>query len=96
VVRAHSIAIIAEFEKLFNLKLAAKTLTQKKSIDYFSDNTFPSAIRQSKHDNIGIGRLRKDTCWDNAISMWVVGDQILKGTALNAIQIMECMESLNL
>ncbi|MDR2603120.1 MAG: hypothetical protein LBC11_00975 [Puniceicoccales bacterium] len=49
-------------------------------------------MKQACKNNIAIGRLRKDTFLKNAATMWVVGDQIRKGAALNAIQIMEYLE----
>jgi len=42
-------------------------------------------------DNCAVGRLRKDCALDNGLAFWVVGDQLLKGAALNAVQIAECL-----
>ena len=48
-----------------------------------------------RHDpskvNCGVGRIRKDTAFDNGLSLWVSGDQLWKGAALNAVQIAELL-----
>ena len=43
----------------------------------------------AEQDNCAVGRIRKDCAMKNGLSFWVVGDQILKGAALNAVQIAE-------
>ena len=43
----------------------------------------------TEQDNCAVGRIRKDCAMKNGLSFWVVGDQILKGAALNAVQIAE-------
>jgi aspartate-semialdehyde dehydrogenase len=96
ILRAHSISIIAHFEKPFDLDLAEQILSANKNIDYFPSNSFPTPLKQTGKNNIGVGRLRKDTFLENAATMWIVGDQIRKGAALNAIQIMEYLETLKI
>ncbi|MDR1527971.1 MAG: aspartate-semialdehyde dehydrogenase [Puniceicoccales bacterium] len=91
ILRAHSMSIIAKFRNPFDLNEAERVLSTDEHIDYFP-NAFPTPLKQACKNNVGIGRLRKDTFLKNAATMWVVGDQIRKGAALNAIQIMECLE----
>ncbi|MDR2628835.1 MAG: aspartate-semialdehyde dehydrogenase [Puniceicoccales bacterium] len=88
ILRAHSMSIIARFKKPFDLGEAERALSTDEHIDYFP-SSFPTPLRQACKNNVAIGRLRKDTFLKNAAAMWVVGDQIRKGAALNAIQIME-------
>ncbi|MDR1595370.1 MAG: aspartate-semialdehyde dehydrogenase [Puniceicoccales bacterium] len=90
--RAHSISVIAEFERSFDLCVAQRILRENEHVDYFPGTSFPSAIERTKKDRVGVGRLRVDTFFDNGATMWVVGDQIRKGAALNALQIMELLE----
>ncbi|MDR1413583.1 MAG: aspartate-semialdehyde dehydrogenase [Puniceicoccales bacterium] len=94
--RVHSIAAIAEFDKPFEIHLGEQVLRENSSIDYFTSNEFPSPTRQENMDNVAVGRLRVDTFLDNGASMWIVGDQVRKGAALNAIQIMEHLEQLKI
>jgi aspartate-semialdehyde dehydrogenase len=91
--RAHSIAVIAEFERPFDLRTAQQVLDDDGNVDYFPGDTFPSPMERSMKDRVAVGRLRVDTFSDNGASMWIVGDQIRKGAALNALQIMEFLES---
>ncbi|MDR2779254.1 MAG: aspartate-semialdehyde dehydrogenase [Puniceicoccales bacterium] len=91
ILRAHSMSIIARFKKSFDLGEAERILSTNESVDYFS-NTFPTPLKQTGKNHIGIGRLRKDTFLKNAATMWIVGDQVRKGAALNAVQIMEYLE----
>ncbi|MDR0693410.1 MAG: aspartate-semialdehyde dehydrogenase [Puniceicoccales bacterium] len=91
ILRAHSMSIIARFRNPFDLDEAERVLATNEHIDYFP-GAFPTPLKQACKNNIGIGRLRKDTFLKNAATMWVVGDQIRKGAALNAIQIMEHLE----
>ncbi len=48
-------------------------------------------IHYAGKENCGIGRLRIDSLFDNGLAFWIVGDQLWKGAALNAIQIAEAL-----
>jgi aspartate-semialdehyde dehydrogenase len=50
-------------------------------------NHFPMPIEASGRDEVLVGRIRQDISNDNAVDLFVCGDQILKGAALNALQI---------
>lgn len=57
--------------------------------DDFKNAVYPTALDSSGRDDVYVGRIREDISVENGISMWVVGDQLRKGAALNAIQIAE-------
>ncbi|MDR2432784.1 MAG: aspartate-semialdehyde dehydrogenase [Puniceicoccales bacterium] len=84
ILRAHSMSIIAKFRSPLDRGEAEQILSSNKHIDYFP-NAFPTPLKQACKNNVGIGRLRKDTFLKNAATMWVVGDQIRQGVTLNAI-----------
>jgi aspartate-semialdehyde dehydrogenase len=52
---------------------------------------YPLALDVAGKDNCAVGRIRKDCAFDNGLSFWVAGDQLLKGAALNAVQIAELL-----
>jgi len=94
VYRAHSISINAEFEQSVNLPDAKKSLQGSEGIDYIDEpdkNNYPMPIYCSEKENCQIGRLRVDHAFSNGLALWVVGDQLWKGAALNAIQIAESL-----
>ena len=92
VYRAHSIAVNAEFTKPVTVANARRAIMKAPGIDLLDDakkNIYPLALDMAKKDNCAVGRIRKDCAMKNGLSFWVVGDQILKGAALNAVQIAE-------
>ncbi len=94
VYRAHSIAISAEFERPVNVGLARKALAAAPGLDVVDDpraGDYPLPLAVSGRDNCAVGRLRRDCALDNGLCFWVSGDQLLKGAALNAVQIAEAL-----
>jgi aspartate-semialdehyde dehydrogenase len=94
VYRAHSVAVTAEFEKPVSVEAARAVLSTAPGLDIVDDpstNTYPLPLHVAERDNCQVGRLRLDCALDNALSFWVVGDQLLKGAALNAVQIAELL-----
>ena len=92
VYRAHSIAVSAEFEKPVSLELAREAIGAAPGIDLNDDvaaNGYPLPLELAGRDNCQVGRIRKDCAMENGLSFWVAGDQLLKGAALNAVQIAE-------
>ena len=92
VFRAHSIAVSAEFEKDVSVLEAKKAIESAPGIDLIDDVLnckYPLPIDVAGLDNCKAGRIRKDCTLSNGLSFWVVGDQLLKGAALNAVQIAE-------
>jgi len=94
VYRAHSVAVSAEFEKSVSLDRAREVLSKAPGLDVVDDpvgNLYPLPLHCAEKDNCEVGRLRYDCALDNGIAFWVSGDQLLKGAALNAIQIAEAL-----
>ncbi|HEX8311101.1 MAG TPA: aspartate-semialdehyde dehydrogenase [Chthoniobacteraceae bacterium] len=92
VYRAHSVAISAEFERPVSLDEARKALANAPGLDILDDpmsNLYPLPLNCAEKDNCEVGRLRYDCALDNGLALWVAGDQLLKGAALNAVQIAE-------
>jgi aspartate-semialdehyde dehydrogenase len=92
VYRAHSVAVSAEFEKPVTVEAAREVLRQAPGLDVVDEpgnKVYPLPLRVAGKDHCEVGRLRKDCALDNGLCFWVVGDQLLKGAALNAVQIAE-------
>ena len=92
VYRAHSIAVSAEFDRPVSVSDANNAIKSAPGIDLNDDaanNIYPLPSDLAGKDNCQVGRIRKDCSFDNGLSFWVVGDQLLKGAALNAVQIAE-------
>ena len=88
----HSISIYAKFQKEFNTEKARKALQEHDGIillDEPKNNIYPMPIIAKNRDEVFVGRIRKDLFSKNAMSMFVVADNIRKGAASNAIEIME-------
>jgi len=92
VYRAHSVAVSAEFEKPVSVAAAREVLRQAPGLDVVDDPAkceYPLPLYQAEKYNCAVGRLRRDCALDNGLCFWVSGDQLLKGAALNAVQIAE-------
>jgi aspartate-semialdehyde dehydrogenase len=92
VYRAHSIAVSAEFERPVSIAAAREALAAAKGLDILDEPAnakYPLPLNVAGSDNCQVGRLRLDCALDNGLAFWVVGDQLLKGAALNAVQIAE-------
>ncbi len=92
VVNAHSESINVEFEKDFDLDELKKLLKNSPGIilqDDPENNIYPLATKASGYDEVFVGRIRRDESVESGINMWVVADNIRKGAASNAIQIVE-------
>ncbi len=96
VLRAHSIAINAEFERPVDLAKAREAIAGFEGAELCDDpeqKVYPMPIDYSGKVACGVGRLRIDTAFDNGLALWVVGDQLWKGAALNAVQIAEALHA---
>lgn len=94
VYRAHSVAISADFSRPVALDQAREVLAKAPGLELCDDtpnNRYPMPLLVAGRDNCAVGRLRVDTAFDNGLSFWVSGDQLLKGAALNAVQIAELL-----
>lgn len=92
VYRAHSVAVNAEFVKPVTVAAARRVLKKASGLDLLDDvskKVYPLALDIASKDNCAVGRIRRDCAMKNGLSFWVVGDQLLKGAALNAVQIAE-------
>jgi aspartate-semialdehyde dehydrogenase len=92
VYRAHAVAVSAEFEKPVTVEAAREVLKKAPGLDVVDNpdkKEYPLPLYASDKYNCQVGRLRKDTALDNGLCFWVAGDQLLKGAALNAVQIAE-------
>lgn len=89
---SHSESINVEFEKDFEMEDLLNTLKGFANIvlvDNPSMNLYPMAINANGHDEVFVGRVRRDYSVKSGVNLWVVADNIRKGAASNAIQIME-------
>lgn len=96
VMRAHSEAIWLETREPLSLDQIRNALANAKGIvllDNPEQKQYPMPLEVADHDPVYVGRLRKDLTSKCGISFWVVGDQIKKGAALNAVQIAQYMLS---
>lgn len=94
VYRSHSESINVEFENDLNLEEMQKALAAfpgVQVIDNPQKQLYPMPLYTSEKDDVYVGRLRRDESNEKTFNMWVVGDQIRKGAALNTLQIAETM-----
>jgi aspartate-semialdehyde dehydrogenase len=94
VYRAHSIAVSAEFEKPVTVAAAREVLLKAPGLDVVDNpekKEYPLPLYVAEKYNCEVGRLRMDCALDNGLCFWVAGDQLLKGAALNAVQIAEVL-----
>lgn len=94
VLRAHSEAINLEFEEPFSVEQARQILSHApgvKLVEDWSANYFPMPIDASGKDEVLVGRIRQDISHPAGLDLWLCGDQIRKGAALNAVQIAELL-----
>ena len=92
VFNSHSESINVEFEKSFELSDLVAKLSAAPGIviqDDVSNNVYPLATNATGHDEVFVGRIRRDESIDNGVNLWVVADNIRKGAASNAVQIAE-------
>ncbi len=94
VYRAHSEAIHAEFSRPVTAAEAAEVLREAAGVRLVDDraaNTFPMPLTASGQDDVLVGRLREDSSLPGGLALFVAGDQIRKGAALNAVQVAESL-----
>jgi aspartate-semialdehyde dehydrogenase len=94
VVRAHSVAVNAEFERPVSVEAARAAIAAFEGAELVDDpanKIYPTPLAFSRKVKCGVGRIRIDTALDNGLALWVSGDNLWKGAALNAIQNAELM-----
>lgn len=92
VLNSHSESINVEFENNFDLVELKDLLQNSPGIiiqDDINNNIYPLATNSNGHDEVFVGRIRRDESVPFGINMWVVADNIRKGAASNAVQIIE-------
>jgi aspartate-semialdehyde dehydrogenase len=94
VLRAHAIALNVEFEREVSPEAAREQLRAAEGVrivDHVERNHFPMPLEASGQGDVLVGRIRRDSSdpSGHSLSLFVAGDQLLKGAALNAVQIAE-------
>jgi aspartate-semialdehyde dehydrogenase len=86
----HSISVNIEFEKAFELQDVIDILNHSEGIVVVDDpgrNSYPMPLYAENHDEVFVGRIRRDFSVKNGLNLWVVADNLRKGAATNAVQI---------
>ena len=94
ILNSHSESINVEFEKDFEIEELKTLLSNSPSIvlqDDISKEVYPLAVATTGKDEVYVGRIRRDDSIESGINMWVVADNIRKGAASNAVQILELL-----
>jgi len=92
--RAHSEALNLEFERDLSPERARELLEAAPGVRVVDDpanNSYPMPLDATGEYDVLVGRIRRDESCENTLDIWVSGDQILKGAALNAVQIAELL-----
>lgn len=90
--RAHSEAVWVETREPLSVEQVQQALSQAPGVTLLDDpstQTYPMPLFTAGKDDVYVGRIRKDLANENGITLWLSGDQIKKGAALNAVQIAE-------
>ena len=90
--RSHSESIWIETEKPISVEEAREAFEKFEGVQLMDDpanKKYPMPLFLAGTDDIYVGRIRKDLANENGLTFWIVGDQIKKGAALNAVQIAE-------
>ena len=91
---AHSVSVNIETEKKLTRELAKELLAKAPGVRVHDDpvhKIYPMPIFVAGEDDCFVGRIREDESVEKGLNFWVVGDQLRKGAALNAIQIAEIL-----
>lgn len=94
--RSHSEAVWIETEKPLDVKDVQAAIAAAPGVTLQDDpatKTYPMPLYTGGKDDVYVGRVRKDLANENGITLWLSGDQIKKGAALNAVQIAEYLIS---
>lgn len=94
VFRSHSVAVTAQFANPVDVGAARSAIDSAPGVHVVDDlesNLYPTPLDATEKDDCLVGRIREDIVFENGLSFWVVGDQVRKGAALNAVQIAELL-----
>lgn len=92
VYRSHAVAITAEFNDACSVEAARAAIEAAPGVQLVDDRLaalYPTPLDSTNGDDCLVGRIREDLVFENGLTFWVVGDQVRKGAALNAVQIAE-------
>jgi aspartate-semialdehyde dehydrogenase len=95
VLRAHSEALNIEFVREVSPEEAYEVLRNSPGLEIFeepAENRWATPMDASGRDPVLVGRIRRDRSQPNTLDLWLVSDQLLKGAALNAVQIAELLD----
>lgn len=95
ILRAHSEAIHVTFEKSLSPEAAERLLQKAPGVSFLENREkhhFAMPLEASHQDPVFCGRIRADLSDPHALNLWVVGDQLLKGAALNVVQILSLLK----
>ncbi|TDM13394.1 aspartate-semialdehyde dehydrogenase [Macrococcus bovicus] len=91
---SHSVAINVTLEKPATVEAIREVLSHQQGVvvvDDVENNAYPLAIHSTGRDEVFVGRIRADESLDNTFHIWCTADNLLKGAALNAVQILESL-----
>lgn len=88
VCRSHSIAVTFVTKEKVNIEQAEEAI-KKFAGDVLCSTHVPTPLETSEQDLVYVGRIRQDLCNEKGLTLWCCGDQIRKGAAANAVEIME-------
>jgi len=96
VYRSHSVAVTAIFKNKPSVEVAREAIRNAPGVQLCDDPKatpprYPTPLDSTDQDDCIVGRIRQDNVLDHALTFWVVGDQVRKGAALNAVQIAELL-----
>jgi len=94
VYRSHSVSVTVQFESKPDVDEARALIEKAPGVGLLDDREvgrFPTPLDTTEKDDCLVGRIREDLVFENGLSFWVVGDQVRKGAALNAVQIAELL-----
>ena len=92
VMRSHSIAVTVRTEDKISVEDAKKAVAAFpgcRLIEDYRGRNYPTPLDTSDQDLVWVGRIREDLCDEKGLTLWCCGDQIRKGAASNAVQIMK-------
>ena len=95
---AHSESINIQTDSKLNADEARRILSQARGVTVIDDpksRDYPLATNAAGQDDVYVGRIREDDSIENGLNLWVVADNLRKGAALNAIQIAEILDQIN-
>lgn len=91
VARSHSISVTVRTEEKISVARAKKAIAKYpgcKLIEDYQGRCYPTPLDTSNQDLVWVGRIREDLTDDNGLTLWCCGDQVRKGAASNAVQIL--------